>query len=163
MGQGEKRIVVRSAPILVIAVYFCTYFLPFLSNFKTFFLSFFHMLTTHEYQDTRHHCIGTRNKPRLHCTQDGLPQDGLTASFYRLVMNHRTIKGHVELLDSPLSHQFIDPTMLLDHVLDLTGFYQFHETMKPGGSYQMKIGLDVTIQSRTHYLRYLQLSLGCDS
>ena len=36
----------------VIAVYLRTYFSPFLSNFKTFFLSF-HMLTTHEHK-TRH-------------------------------------------------------------------------------------------------------------
>ena len=34
----------------VIAVYFRTYFLPLLSNFKTFFLSF-HTLTNHEHQD----------------------------------------------------------------------------------------------------------------
>ena len=47
----------------VIAVYFSTYFLPFLSNFKTFFLSF-HTLTTHEQQrqDTRHHRIGTKKQ-----------------------------------------------------------------------------------------------------
>ena len=34
----------------------------------------------------------------------------------------------------------------VNHVLDLTGYSQFHDTMKPGGSYQMKIGLDITIR-----------------
>ena len=87
----------------------------------------------------------------------------LTASFYRLILDHQTIEGHVELLDPPLCHQLVDQAMLLNHILDLTGYSQFHDTMKLKGSYQMKIGLDVTIQSRTHYLRHLQLSLGCDS
>ena len=104
------------------------------------------------------------NKHRLHCTQDGLPQDGLTASSYHLVTDHWTLsKGHVVLLDPSLCHQLVDQPMLLNHILDLKGFSQFHNTMKPGGSYQVKIGLDVTIQSRTHYLCHLQLSLGCDS
>ena len=53
--------------------------------------------------------------------------------------------------------------MLLNHILDLTGFYQFHNIIELGGSYQMKIGLNIMIQSRTHCLRHLQLSLGCDS
>ena len=105
-----------------------------------------------------------RNKHRLHCTQDGLPQDGLTASSYRLILNHRTLgKGHVILLNPPLCNQLVDQAMLLNHALDLTGYSQFHDTMKPGGSYQMKIGLDITIQSRTHCLSYFQLGLGCDS
>ena len=137
------------------------YFSPFL-YFETFFL-LFHTLT-HEQQDKTQDIIilVQDNGHRLHCTQDGLPQDGLTASYYHL-LDHRAIEGHVELFDSPLSHQLIDPAMLLDHILDLTGFYQFHNDMKLGGSYQMKIGLDITIQSRTHYLHHLQLSLGCNS
>ena len=53
--------------------------------------------------------------------------------------------------------------MLVNHILDLTGFYQFHDIMKLGGSYQIKIGPNVTIQSRTHYLRHFQLSLDCNS
>ena len=71
----------------VIAVYFRTYFSSFLFNFKTFFLSF-HKLTTHEHQDKTQDIIVLvqRNKHRLHCTQDGLPQDGLAASSYRLVI-----------------------------------------------------------------------------
>ena len=36
--------------VVVIAVYFCTYFSPFYPTLKTFFLSF-HTLTTHEQQD----------------------------------------------------------------------------------------------------------------
>ena len=62
-------------------------FSPFLSNFKTFFL-LFHMLMTHEQQDkTPENIVLVQgNKHRLHCTQDGLPQDGLTASSYRLVI-----------------------------------------------------------------------------
>ena len=69
----------------VVAVYFCTYFLPFLSNFTTFFFSF-HTLMTHEQQDKTQDTIVLvqRNKHRLHCTQDRLLQDGLTASSYRL-------------------------------------------------------------------------------
>ena len=62
-------------------------FLPFLSNFKTFFLSF-HTLMTHEHK-TRHKKTSywyKDNKHRLHCTQDRSPQDGLTASSYRLVL-----------------------------------------------------------------------------
>ena len=79
-------------------------------------------------------------------------------------MDHRTVsKGHVVLLDPPLCHQLVNQAMLLEHVLDLTGFYQLQDNMKPGGSYQMKIGPDITIQSRTRYLSHLQLSLGCDS
>ena len=104
------------------------------------------------------------NKHRLHCTQDRLPQDGLTASSYHLIPDHRTLsKGHVVLFNPPLSHQFVDQPMLLHHILDLTGFYQFHKTMKLEGSYQVKIGPDITIQSRTCYLSHLQLNLGCDS
>ena len=53
--------------------------------------------------------------------------------------------------------------MLLNHILDLTGLYQFHGVMELGGSYQIKIGPNVTIQSRTHYLHHFQLSLDCDS
>ena len=62
-------------------------FFTILSNFKTFFLSF-HMLTIHEQQDKTQENIVLvqRNKHRLHCTQDGLPQDGLTASSDRLVI-----------------------------------------------------------------------------
>ena len=104
----------------VIAVYFCMYFSPFLSNFKTFFLSF-HMLTIHEQQDKTQDTIVLvqDNKHRLHCTQDESPQDGLTASSYRL-LDHQTIEGHVVLLDSPLFHQRVDQSMLVDHILDLT-------------------------------------------
>ena len=53
--------------------------------------------------------------------------------------------------------------MMVNHVLDLTGFDQFHDIMKLGGSYQIKIGLNITIQLRTHYLHHFQLSLDCDS
>ena len=102
------------------------------------------------------------NKHRLHCTQDDLPQDGLTASSYRL-LDHQTIEGHVVLLDSPFRDQIVNQSMLVNHILDLTGFYQFHDIMKLEGSYQIKIGPNITIQSRTHYLCHLQLSLGCDS
>ena len=42
-----RSILWDAPPGIVIAVYFCTYFSPFLSNFKTFFLSF-HTLTTYE-------------------------------------------------------------------------------------------------------------------
>ena len=129
--------------------------------------SFFHFTSSRFMNNKTRHKTSSYwykdNKHRLHCTQDGLPQDGLTASSYHLVTNHRTIKGHVELLDSSLCHQLIDQPMLRNHILDLTGFYQLCDNMKPGGSYQMKIGLDIMIQSRTHYLCHLQLSLGCDS
>ena len=123
------------------------------------------MLTTHEQQDKTQEIIVLvqDNKHRLHCTQDGLPQDGLTASSYRLVPNHRTLKGHVVLLDPPLCHQLVDQPVLVNHIMDLTGFCQFHDIMKLGGSYQIKIGQNITIQSRTHYLNHLQLSLDCDS
>ena len=62
-------------------------FFTFLSNFKTFFLSF-HTLTNHEHQDKTQENIVLvqRNKHRLPCTQDGLPQDDLTASSYRLII-----------------------------------------------------------------------------
>ena len=122
------------------------------------------MLTIHEQQDKTQDTIVLvqDNKHRLHCTQDESPQDGLTASSYRL-LDHQTIEGHVVLLDSPLFHQRVDQSMLVDHILDLTGFYQFHNIMKLGGSYQIKVGSDITIQLRTHYLRHFQLGPGCDS
>ena len=70
---------------------------------------------------TRHKIVLVQdNKYRLHCTQDGLPQDGLTASSYRLIPDHRTLKGHVVLVDSPLCHQLVDQPMLSDHILDLS-------------------------------------------
>ena len=149
----------------VIAVYFCTYFSPFYPT-STPSLFHFHTLTNHEHQDKtpENIVLVQRNKHRLHCTQDGLPQDGLTASSYCLILDHRTLdKGHVVLLNPPLCNQLVDQAMLLNHALDLTGYSQFHDTMKPGGSYQVKIGLNITIQSRTHYLSYFQLGLGCDS
>ena len=112
---------VRLTGPFVIMVYFSTYFSPFSSNFKTFFL-LFHMLMTHEQQDKTQDIIVLvqNNKHRLQCTQDGFPQDGLTASSYHLIPDHRTIKGHVELLNPPLSHQLINPSMLLHHILDLS-------------------------------------------
>ena len=122
------------------------------------------MLTINEQQDKTQDIIVLvqDNKHRLYCTQDGLHQDSLTASSYRL-LDHWTIEGHVELLDSPFYHQIIDQSMLINHILDLTGFYQFHNIMKLGGSYQIKIGPNIMIQSRTHYLRHFQLSPGCDN
>ena len=85
--EADRKTCIAVQEDTVIAVYFCTYFSPFLSNFKTFFLSF-HTLTTPEQQDKTQENIVLvqRNKHRLHCTQDGLPQDGLTASSYRLVI-----------------------------------------------------------------------------
>ena len=78
------------------------------------------MLTTHEQDKTQDIIVLVQdNKHRLHCTQDRLPQDDLTASSYRL-LDHRTIEGHVELLDSPLSHQLVDLSMLCNHILDLS-------------------------------------------
>ena len=73
--------------LLVIAVYFCTYFLPFYPTLKP---SFFHFTCSqHTNNKTKQQDIIVlvqRNKHRLHCTQDGLPQDGLTASSYRLII-----------------------------------------------------------------------------
>ena len=52
--------------------------------------SFFHSTRSrHMNNKTRHKTTlywYEDNKHRLHCTQDELPQDGLTASFYRLVL-----------------------------------------------------------------------------
>ena len=139
-------------------------FSPFLSNFKP---SFFHFTCSQFTNNKTRHKTSSYwykdNKHRLHCTQDGLPQDSLTASSYHLITDQWTLKGHVVLLDSPLCHQLVDQPMLVNHILDLTGFYQFHDNMKLGGSYQIKIGPNIMIQLRTHYLRHLQLSPGCDS
>ena len=106
--------------VFVIAVYFSMYFSPFLSNFKPSFFHFTRSRLMNNQDKTQDIIVLVQdNKHRLHCTQDGLPQDGLTASSYRL-LNHRIIKGHIELLDSPLHHQLVDKLMLGNHILDLS-------------------------------------------
>ena len=80
------RLTAVTAIYSVIAVYFCTYFSTFLSNFKTFFHSTRSRVTNNK---TRHKTSSywyKDNKHRLHCTQDGFLQDGLTASFYHLIL-----------------------------------------------------------------------------
>ena len=104
-----------------------------------------------------------RQEARLHCTQDGHPPDGLTASSYHLFDHSRTLKGHVELLNRPVHHHLINPLMLFNHILDLLKGISHNSTRLQWIPHQLKIGLDVMIQSRTHCLSYLQLALGCNN
>ena len=74
-------------------------------------LSFFsHAHDTRKQDKTQENIVLVQgNKHRLHCTQDGLPQDDLTASSYRLILDHWTLsKGHVVLLNPPLCNQLVD-------------------------------------------------------
>ena len=104
----------------------------FYPTFKPSFFYFTHSQLKNNQDKTQDIIVLAQdNKHRLHRTQDRRYQDGLTASFYRL-LDYWTIEGHVKLLDSPLSHQLVDPSMLLHHILDLTGFYQFHNNHEAG-------------------------------
>ena len=106
--------------------YFCMYFSSFLSNFKPSFFHFTRSRSTNNEDKTQDIIVLVQdNKHRLHCIQDGLPQDSFTASSYRL-LDRRTLEGHVVLLDPSFCHQIVDQLMLVNHILDLTGFYQFH-------------------------------------
>ena len=109
----------------VIMVYFSTSFSSFYptSNLPSFFSQAYNsriMKTRHKnssywYKDNKH---------RLHCPQDGHPQDNLTTSTYCL-FNYWILKGHVKLLNSPLCHQLVDKLMLRNHVLDLSKENEF--------------------------------------
>ena len=60
-------------------------------------------------------------------------------------------------------------TILLIHQCCLIIFWTYREEsvmtqmLRWVPPHQMEIGLDVMIQSRTHYLGHFQLDLGCDS
>ena len=121
----------------VIVVYFGTCFSPFLSNFKPSFLPFTQSQFTNNKDKTQEIIILVqRQEATLHCTQDRHHNRWFTASLTHLSGNPRTLKGHVEFLNCPICNHLINPSMLIHHILDLTGSYQFHNIMKLGGSYQ---------------------------
>ena len=105
---------------LVIVVYFSTYFSPFYPTSNP--LSFLLQAHNSWIMKTRHKKSSYWYKDkdtRLHCTQDRNPTDSLQPQQTRLFNNPRTLKGHVELLNSPIHNHLINPPMLLYHILDL--------------------------------------------